>query len=158
MIDIPPELLEENFPKLFIRGAIFLCKNYDLWDVAPKDKYILILNGCDSDGWTYFYLPTSKVDKYRNNPIYSKSFYVIPAGTVNCFDKETSIITRNVHQKKYDRFKRKFVNPTDTDCLTFLQMMPEKVMDDIYQKIVASIEIPFLKKKKILPPEFFASD
>jgi len=158
MIDIPPELLEDNFAKLFIRGAIFLCKNYDLWDATPKDKFILILNGRDSDSWTYFYLPTSKVDKHRKNPVYSKSLYVISPGEVECFTKETSIIIRNVHQKKYDRFKRKFVNPTDTDRLRFLQMMPENIMDDIYQKIMASVEIPLLKKKKILPPEFFASD
>jgi hypothetical protein len=154
MIDIPPELLEENFEKLFVRGAIFWCKNYDLWDAAPKPKYILVLTGRDSEGWSYFYLPTSKVGKHQANLVFASSIHVIPAGTVQCFRQETAIVIRNVHRQHYDRFRRKFLNPTDTDCLDFLQMMPDHIMNDLYKMILASVEIPLLTKKKILPPEF----
>lgn len=158
MIEIPPAFSKKTFRQLFVPGALFFCKNYNFSERDTKPKYILVLNGRDQSDSSHFYLPTSQIEKYRKISIYANSMFTFPRGAVEAFSRETAIIIPNVHTKTYQYFERKYLRPSTSDYLNYREMMPDHIMDNIYKMIVASREISFEKKKKILPPKFFASD
>ena len=158
MIEIPPAFSKKTFRQLFVPGALFFCKNYNSSESDTKPKYILVLNERDQSDSSHFYLPTSQVEKCRNISIYANSIYTFPRGAVGIFSRETAIIIPNVHTKTYQYFERKYLRPSTSDYLNYCEMMPDHIMDNIYKMIVASHRISFEIKRRILPPEFFASD
>jgi hypothetical protein len=158
MIDIRPELARDNFRKLFVRGALFYCQNYDFTDNTTKDKFIFVLNGCNSSGDSHFFLPTSQVSKYRRNRLYKDSLYVFPEGSVDAFHVETAIIIANVHSKSYTYFEEKYWKTTGPGCLEFREMVNESIMDQIDKMVLASIHIPPSIKKEILPARYVAPE
>lgn len=157
MIEIPPAFSKKTFRQLFVPGALFFCKNYNFSERDTKPKYILVLNGRDQSDSSHFYLPTSQVEKYRKISIYANLMYTFPRGAVEAFSRETAIIIPTVHTKEHQYFERKYLSSSSLDCLSYCEMMPDHIMSNIYKMIVASREISLEKKKKILPPEFFAS-
>ncbi len=158
MIELPPNLLRDQFHKRFIPGAVFFCRNYYIWESVPKDKFLLVLNGRDEQGYAYYFLPTSQVERVRSNSIWSAALYVIPGGSIGCFPKETGIIVTDIHKTTAGRLERKFVNPSTDDRIEFREMMPEKIMDEIYVMIRASREISLDSKRAVLPSSFFSVD
>ena len=157
MIEIPPGFSKKTFRQLFVPGALFFCKNYNFSERDTKPKYILVLNGCDQSDSSHFYLPTSQVEKYRKISIYANLMYTFPHGAVEAFSRETAIIIPNVQTKTYQYFERKYLRPSTSDYLNYCEKMPDHIMSNIYKMIVASRKISLEKKRKILPPEFFAS-
>ena len=157
MIEIPPGFSKKTFKQLFVPGALFFCKNYNFSESDTKPKYILVLNGRDQSDSSHFYLPTSQVEKYRKISIYANLMYTFPRGAVEAFSRETAIIIPNVHTKTYQYFERKYLRPSTSDYLNYCEKMPDHIMSNIYKMIVASRKISLEKKRKILPPEFFAS-
>lgn len=122
-----------------------------MWEDVPRDKFLLVLNGGDSKGYAYYFLPTSQVERVRSKTILSASLYAIPGGVIGCFPKETGIVVKDIHKTAVGRLERRYVNPNDNNRLEYLQMMPEEIMDDIYTKIVASRVISLDNKRAVLP-------
>lgn len=158
MIEIPPGFSKKTFKQLFVPGALFFCKNYNFSERDTKPKYILVLNGRDQSDSSHFYLPTSQVEKYRKISIYANLMYTFPRGAVEAFSRETAIIIPTVHTKEHQYFERKYLSSSPLDCLSYCEMMPDYIMNNIYKMIVASHRISFEIKRRILPPKFFASD
>jgi hypothetical protein len=156
MIDFPNS--KEAFAKLFATSALFHCKNYNFSQNNSKDKFLLVLSGRDESGQSHFYLPTSQVDKYMGNPLFSDSIFIFPENAISQFPKKTAIIIRDLHSKEYDYFERKFLSNNDEDCIKYCEMIPDQIMTDIYKKIVASRWISLEKKKRILPSAYLAGD
>ena len=158
MIELPPNLLRNQFQERFISGAVFFCRNYDIWKSVPKDKFLLVLNGRDAQGYAYYFLPTSQVERVRSNSILSASLYVIPSGSIGCFLKETGIVVKDIRKTATGRLERRYVNPSEDDQLEFRQMMPGKIMDEIYNMIRASREISLDNKRAVLPSSYFSAE
>ena len=159
MIEITSEFSKEAFKGLFVRGALFHCQNYDFWDGSTKKKFVLVLNGCDSSSNCYFLLPTSQLEKCRNNPILSKSLYVFPSGSITSFTKETGIIISDIYSKDYTYFEQKYL---DQSCgrrtLSFCENVGDTVMEDIDKRVLANNNIALKIKKEVLPSKYVSKN
>ncbi len=157
MIQIPDELSRDNFKGLFVRGGLFHCRNFNFADGTTRDKFILVLNGCNPSGRSYFFLPTSKVDKYEGNMLYQDGLFVFSGDSVSTFSEKTAVVIRNVHSKNHTYFEQKYLKKSGPDGLDFREAIDDAVMDEIDRMIMASTDIELRIKKEVLPPKYVAS-
>jgi len=157
MIQVPKRLSEDTFDDLFVPGVLFLCENYQFGNGKLRDKYILILNPHDDQNNAYFYLTTSKVEKYRGNPLYKDSMFIFRKEDVAEFDKETAIIIPKVYSKDFRYFRVKYINLQPTDRLIFCRKIPDSILDDIYKMIMASNALSLKIKRLILPARYLGT-
>ena len=151
MIDIPEGEQRKVFRANFVHGAIFLFEQYVFEDNTAKPKFILVLNPKDENEYSHFCLPTSKVLKIRSNPLRLARSYILPAGTVNCFPKETAIEVTSIRSKEYVWFEKKYISHTFGFKLEYIQRMPESIMDDIKELILTSPYLSPQQKLRIYP-------
>ena len=155
MIELTPEFSKEAFKGLFVRGALFHCQNYDFWNGSTKDKFVLLLNGCDSSSNCHFMLPTSQVEKRKKNPILSKALYIFPSGSISTFTEETGIIVSDIYSKAYTYFEQKYIDHSvSKGILTFCENVSEAVMEDIDKLIMANNDIALNVKMEVLPSKY----
>jgi hypothetical protein len=157
MIDFPPNVARQNFRKLFSRGALFHCKNYNFEDSTTKNKFLLVLNGHHDSGKSYFYLPTSQVEKLKNNKLSTPRLYIFPSDCIHAFTKETGILIFPILHKAVAYFEAKCQGCGD-GTLTYCEPVPEQIMQEIDSAIIASKDISLSTKKIILPERYLAKN
>ncbi|MCH8026960.1 MAG: hypothetical protein IID63_02430 [candidate division Zixibacteria bacterium] len=151
MIDIPEGEQRKVFQTHFVHGAIFRIEKFIFEDKTAKPKFILILNPKDENQYCHFCLPTSNVLRIRTNPLKFDRSYILPAGTVNCFPKETAIEVTSIRSKEYVWFEEKYISHAFGYKLEYKQKMPELIMNDIKELILMSPYLSPRLKLKIYP-------
>lgn len=151
MIDIPEADQRKVFQDHFVHGAIFRFERFVFDDNTSKPKFILVLNPKDEDKFCHYFLPTSNVLRIRTNPLRFDRSYIMPEGTVDCFPKETAIEIAPVRPREYTWFENTYISRTVGFRLEFKQKMPEPIMNDIKELILASPYLSPQRKLKIYP-------
>jgi hypothetical protein len=78
-----------------LRGTVFRAEHDDSFEFwrspAPRNKIGLVfnVNRVDAPGDVHYFLATSKVSKYRENPAVLSDTLIFPAGTYPFFTEET---------------------------------------------------------------------
>ncbi len=151
MIEIPEEERLRIFNQSFVCGAIFLYEKYEFDDGSKKSKFLLVLNPQDQDGICHFYLTTSRVTKIMSNPILKESCYLIPAGEVDCFPKDTVINIRDVKPMQSTLIQQKYIKHFKGESLIYKQKMPDNIMSDIRDLVLQSRDLTPQQKIRIFP-------
>jgi len=153
LILVPEAQRAETFKGLFIHGALFHIQDYRFEDYTGKDKFLLVMRGLATDGNCYFYLPTSKVDQYRSNPVFRNSLYVFPNKSIVHFPVETAIVIANCRHRPYQLFEGRYINQPVGKDLVFLDFIPQEHMEAICAMVHDSEEISDFHKRQLIPPQ-----
>lgn len=158
MVDLPESLAKGNFRKLFTPGGVFFQEKYVFEDGTSRQKFIVVLNSCDSSGYSYVVLPTSQVEKIRNTKVLLASAYFFPMGAVECFSKDTAVVLRNILKQKFVTFEHGYNHSTRSQRLEYRCHLSGECLSGLYTAIVASRDISLSTKRLILPSRYFAND
>ena len=151
MIEFPREEKAKAFRALFSHGALFHCEEHGYRDHTSSNKYLLVMRGWAVDSDCFYYLPTSQVDKYRNNPIYEHSLYVFPVGSVDYFKEETALIITSVQRGNFQKFENRYVNETVNRKLVHLEHLESGHMSQICALVNSSDDLSDYLKRQLVP-------
>lgn len=151
VIEFPKEDKVKAFRALFNHGALFHCEEHGYSDHTSSNKYLLVMRGWAVDGKCFYYLPTSQVDKYRDNPIYNNSLFVFPVGSVDYFKDETAIVITNVHSGNFQKFENRYVNEAVNRKLVHLGNLESGNMSQICALVSSSDGLSNYEKRQLIP-------
>lgn len=149
MINIPFAVRQSVFRASFEHGALFHCDNFVFEDFTAGDKFLLVMRGHRTDESCYFYLPTSKVEKYQKNPIFSPWMHIFSKGSIKSFTVDTAVIIDNWHKEHFRRYESRAL--ADSPSLVFLENIDAKQMSPICTLINNSPTIAPAHKRQMIP-------
>jgi uncharacterized protein YcbX len=113
------------------------------------------MRGLREDGKCYFYLPTSRVDKYRDNPIYSNDLYIFPVGSIRHFSRETGIVISSPHDRNYLMSEGRYFGGQTRKHLDYLGKIPEQHMKAMSELIQSSNRVTEYVKRQLVPDKYW---
>lgn len=151
MIDLSASSRHVMFRALFVHGALFHCQGFRFSENDMRDKYLLVMRGQSKEGKSYFYLPTSQVEKLRSNPIFHNEYYLFESGSIQQFKKETAINIRNLKEGLFQDFADRYVFRPPGRCLDFVASIENDHMAAICKLVHESPSLSLHYKQLALP-------
>lgn len=97
MVDLPRNIIDNNFNEKLKKGTIVLTK-FLCHDGVERPHYHIILNHNNTDQNLLYVISTSQLDFYNRNPTFNKDIVRVSPGQVSYLPKESIFDCRQRYQ------------------------------------------------------------